>query len=147
MNGARLTLSVPAFRLLAAAWIVALVATLAALFIGEVMGKAPCTLCWYQRIAMFPLALILGVAALDGDRTGVRYGLPLALAGLAFAAWHSLLFAGVIPEAIKPCTRDGPSCSGPDMTLFGWLPIPYLALAAFAMIAALLTLSLRSNRQ
>ncbi len=93
------------------------------------MGKAPCALCWYQRIAMFPLVLILGVAALDGDRAWARYGLLLALAGLAVATWHSLLYAGLIPEPIEPCTRDGPSCSGPDMTLFGWLPIPFMALA------------------
>ncbi len=110
------------------------------------MGKAPCALCWYQRIAMFPLVLILGVAALDGDRAWARYGLLLALAGLAVATWHSLLYAGLIPEPIEPCTRDGPSCSGPDMTLFGWLPIPFMALAAFATIAILLTLSLRSDR-
>lgn len=48
---------------LALAFLIALVATLSALFIGEVLGKMPCTLCWYQRIAMFPLVVILGVAA------------------------------------------------------------------------------------
>ena len=44
------------------AWLIALTATVGALFIGEVMGRTPCVLCWYQRIAMFPLALILGLA-------------------------------------------------------------------------------------
>ena len=94
-----------------AAWVVALAATLGALFIGEVLGQAPCVLCWYQRIAMFPLALILGVAAFVGDGGVRRYALPLALLGGTVALWHSGLYAGLLPEAVAPCTREGPSCT------------------------------------
>ncbi|MDP3610351.1 MAG: disulfide bond formation protein B, partial [Rubrivivax sp.] len=61
---------------LSAAWAVALVSTFAALFIGEVMGMAPCQLCWYQRILMFPLAVILGMAAFGNDRRGAIYAMP-----------------------------------------------------------------------
>ncbi|KQQ86217.1 disulfide bond formation protein B [Aureimonas sp. Leaf324] len=120
-----------------AAWVVALVATLGALFVGEVMGQAPCVLCWYQRIAMFPLAVVLGIAAFRGDR-GVRvYALPLAIAGLAVAAFHALLYAGIVSEAIEPCGA-GPSCASADMTIFGGLPLPYLSVSAFAAITLLL---------
>lgn len=63
------------------AWLIALVSTLGALFIGEVMGKTPCVLCWYQRIAMFPLALILGIAVFLSDFSVRRYVLPLATIG------------------------------------------------------------------
>ncbi|WP_416358067.1 disulfide bond formation protein B [Aureimonas phyllosphaerae] len=120
-----------------AAWVVALVATLGALFVGEIMGQAPCVLCWYQRIAMFPLAILLGVAAFRGDR-GVRvYALPLALAGLAIAAFHGLLYAGIVSEAIEPCGA-GPSCASADMTILGGLPLPFLSLAAFVAITLLL---------
>jgi disulfide bond formation protein DsbB len=120
-----------------AAWVVALVATLGALFVGEVMGQTPCVLCWYQRIAMFPLAVVLGIAAFRGDR-GVRvYALPLAIAGLAVAAFHALLYAGIVSEAIEPC-RAGPSCASADMTIFGGLPLPYLSVSAFAAITFLL---------
>lgn len=117
-----------------AAFVVALGSTLGALFIGEVLGQTPCVLCWYQRIAMFPLALILGVAAFVGDRRVRRYALPLALAGGAVALWHSGLYAGLLPEAVAPCTREGPSCTDAAMTILG-LPIPYLSLAAFAGIS------------
>lgn len=124
---------------LQAAWVVALAATLGALFVGEVMGQAPCVLCWYQRIAMFPLAILLGIAAFRGDR-GVRvYALPLAVPGLGIAAFHSLLYAGVVPEAIEPCGA-GPSCASADMTILGGLPLPFLSLAAFAAIVLLLIL-------
>jgi disulfide bond formation protein DsbB len=145
MSGTAAPMSAASWRLLASAWLVALVATLSALFIGEVMGQTPCTLCWYQRIAMFPLAIILGIAALDGDLGGVRFGLPLALVGLAFARLAQL-YAGLVPETIQPCTREGPSCSDAEMTLLGWLRIPFLSLGAFLAIAGLLALTLPSNR-
>jgi len=124
------------------AWVVALAATLGALFVGEVMGQTPCVLCWYQRIAMFPLAVLLGIAAFRGDR-GVRvYALPLAVSGLGIAAFHSLLYAGIVPEAIEPCGA-GPSCASADMTILGGVPLPFLSLAAFAAIVLLLVLPYR----
>lgn len=125
---------------LAAAWTVAMIATLGALFVGEIMGQAPCDLCWYQRIAMFPLAVVLGIAAYRGDTGIVVYALPLTLAGALVAGFHSLLYAGLIPEGIEPCGA-GPSCASADMTILGSLPLPVLSLAAFAAILALLLLS------
>jgi len=131
-----------AWARLFAAWIIALAATAGALFIGEVMGQAPCHLCWHQRVFMFPLAVILAVATFRED-TGVwRYALPVAALGWLVAAFHSLLYAGIIPEAIKPCAATGPSCSGADMTILG-LPLPFLSLLAFTAIAALLIPSRR----
>ena len=80
------------------AWMIALAATLGAVFIGEVMGQAPCSLCWYQRTFMFPLAILLAVATYRSDTDVWRYALPLAAAGWAVAVWHMLLYAGVISE-------------------------------------------------
>jgi disulfide bond formation protein DsbB len=125
--------------LLACAFLIALTATLGALFIGEVLGQMPCTLCWYQRIAMFPLVPILGLSLWRDDGMARRYALPLVLAGLALAGWHSGLYLGIIPEVVAPCTKDGPSCSGPAQIIVG-LPIPYLSLAAFAAILVCLIL-------
>lgn len=121
---------------LLAAWLLAFGASLAVLFIGEVMGQAPCTLCWYQRIAMLPLALILGVAAWRGDLGIWRYALPIAGAGVLLAGFHSLVYFGIIPEAIAQCGA-GPSCTDAEMTIFG-LAIPVLSLAAFVGLVVLL---------
>lgn len=130
--------------LLLAAFLTALAATLGALFIGEVLGQMPCTLCWYQRIAMFPLVPVLAIGLWRGDAGAWFYALPLVSAGLAIALWHSGLYAGLIPETASPCTRDGPSCSNrAQMTIIG-LPIPYLSLGAFAGIA--LCLGLRKGK-
>ena len=120
-----------------AAWAVALIATLSVLFIGEVLGKAPCILCWYQRAFMFPLAGILAIAAWRAD-FGIRiYAIPLAIIGAGIALWHLGLFTGFIPEAVQPCTADGPSCTDENQLFLG-VPIPLLSLAAFAAIIFLL---------
>lgn len=120
-----------------AAWIVALAATLGALFIGEVMGQAPCVLCWYQRAFMFPLAVVLAVACARSDGGVWRYALPLAALGWLVAAFHSAQYVGLVPQAIEPC-GIGPSCTGADMTILGTIPIPFLSLGAFTAIAALM---------
>jgi len=120
-----------------AAWVLALVSTLAVLFIGEVLGQTPCVLCWYQRAFMFPLAVILGIAVWRSDMTIWVYGLPLALIGAAIALWHLGLYYGLIAESIQPCTASGPSCIDEGMVILG-LPIPLLSLGAFSAIAACL---------
>lgn len=127
------------------AWFVALAASLGALFIGEVMGQTPCVLCWYQRAFMFPLAIVLAVGAFRSDSGTWRYGLPLAVIGGGIALYHSLLYAGVITEALKPCGQ-GPSCTDAAMTIFGGLPLPFLSFAAFAAITILLLLTTRITK-
>ena len=119
------------------AWVVALISSLAVLFVGEVMGQVPCNLCWFQRAFMFPLAIVLGIANWQADTTVWRYALPLAIGGLLVAGFHSLLFAGAFPEHITPCSK-GVSCTSADMLVAGGLPLPYLSLAAFGVIAVLL---------
>jgi disulfide bond formation protein DsbB len=127
------------------AWAVALAATLGALFIGEVMGQTPCIMCWYQRAFMFPLAVILGVAAFRCDPTVWRYALPLTGFGALIALYHSLLYGGLITEALAPC-RQGASCTSADMTVFGQLPLPMLSLGSFLGIAILTLIAQRRTR-
>lgn len=132
--------------LLFGSWVLALVATLGALFIGEVVGQEPCILCWYQRICMFPLAAILFVAALRGDAAVWRYAMPLSVVGALLSAYHMAELAGIIPVALTPCTATGPSCSGSSMMILGLVPIPLLAFTTFAAITILLALSRRGER-
>ncbi|OGS99748.1 MAG: 2-oxoglutarate dehydrogenase [Gallionellales bacterium RIFCSPLOWO2_12_FULL_59_22] len=129
-----------AWTLIFAAWMVAAVSTLGALFFGEVMQLPPCVLCWYQRIFMFPLAIILPVGLFPYDRKVIRYALPLAAIGWLFAVFHLLLIAGVIPEDIRPC-KQGVPCSETVIEWFGFLTIPLLSVLAFSAILALLLLT------
>lgn len=123
--------------MLFAAWVIALGATLGALFIGEVMGQTPCQWCWYQRSFMFPLAVVLGVACYRSDAGVWRYALPLTGIGCLLSAYHNLVYFKIMDEALVPCSQSGPSCSSANMTILGGLPIPLLSLSAFAVIAAL----------
>ncbi len=118
-------------------WLVATIATLGALFFSEVMGVLPCVLCWYQRIFMFPLVVMLPFALFPLDRGVARYALPLALGGWLVALYHVLLVAGYIPERIRPCTQGVP-CSDLKVNWFGFVSIPLLSLLAFSTLIALL---------
>ena len=118
-------------------WIIACVSTLGSLFFSEIMEFAPCALCWYQRIFMFPLVFILLVGLFPFDKNIIRYALPLALTGWGFAFYHYLLYSGFIPESLQPCSQ-GVSCSETYIDLFGFLTIPMLSLISFTIIIVLL---------
>lgn len=123
--------------LLFIAWLVATASTLGALFLGEVMGYTPCVLCWYQRIAMFPLVLVLAVGLFPFDPRVVRYAMPLAVVGALLAMFHMALVAGWIPEGIKPC-QQGVPCSDVKVVWFGFVTIPLLSVLSFFAIVGLL---------
>jgi len=124
-------------QLLFAAWLIATIATFGSLFMSEVMERTPCVLCWYQRIAMFPLVIILAAGMLPPDTNCVRYALPLAVAGGLIALYHCMIYLGVIPESLQPCTQ-GISCRDADIHLIGFVTIPLLSLLSFILLIALL---------
>ncbi|GIX54926.1 disulfide bond formation protein DsbB [Sphaerotilus sulfidivorans] len=130
--------------LLMGAWLIAALATAGALFIGEIMLMVPCTLCWYQRIFMFPIAIILTIACFSEDRRGAVYAWALAAGGAVVAGYHTLLVAGWIPKSWLPC-QAGISCADQKLDILNGLQIPWLALAAFLLILILLTLFLRKT--
>ena len=126
-----------AWTLVFGAWLIAAMATLGALFMSEVMGFAPCVLCWYQRIFMFPLVLILALGLFPFDPKVLRYALPLAAIGLLVAGFHVLLTIGIIPESLTPC-RQGIPCKTIQIEWFGFVTIPLLSFLAFLTINGLL---------
>jgi disulfide bond formation protein DsbB len=129
-----------AWLLVFSAWVIAAAATLGAMFFSEIMELPPCLLCWYQRIFMFPLALLLPVGLFPFDPKVVRYALPLALVGGSIAVYHQLLVMGVVPESASPCTRGVP-CAEVQIEWLGFVTIPLLAVAAFTSIVVLLLLA------
>lgn len=132
------------WNLLFACWIVASASTLGSLFFSDVMGFAPCVLCWYQRIAIFPLVLILPMGLFPFDASAAKFALPLAVAGLLTAIYHNLLYAGLLPKSIQPCAQGVP-CTEKYIELFGFVSIPLLSLLALAGMTALLIIVMRRN--
>ena len=131
------------WMLLFACWLLVSGATLGSLFLSEVMELPPCSLCWYQRVFMFPLPIIMLMGLFPFDVKVVRYSLPLALGGCVVALYHSLLQLGIVSASAAPCSQDV-SCSTASLDLFGFLSIPMLSLLAFATVAALLVVLKRS---
>jgi disulfide bond formation protein DsbB len=118
------------------AFAVAAVSMAGSLYMSEVAGFVPCALCWYQRIAMYPLVVILGVAALRRDPGVARYAVPVAGIGAFLSLWH----IGVerlpgIPSG--SCSIDVP-CSLIYVERFGFVTIPTMALLGFLAILTLL---------
>lgn len=130
--------------LLYAAWLFALVGTIGSLFLSEVMLYPPCVLCWYQRVALYPLVVIIGVGIATRDSAVTRYALPLCLIGLVIAVYHNLLYYGFIPESITPCT-EGVPCNAKQLELLGFITIPLMSLVGFAAIAFCLFLARKKN--
>lgn len=114
------------------AWLVAVVTTLGSLYFSEIAHFTPCKLCWYQRIAMYPLSLTLLVAALRRDRRVGWYAVPLAAVGAAFAVYHTQLQA--FPRQHSGfCTTTEP-CTVRYVWEFGFVSLPFMALSAFVFI-------------
>ncbi|MDP1525168.1 MAG: disulfide bond formation protein B [Rhodocyclaceae bacterium] len=135
-----------AWLLLFLAWLVAATATLSALFLGEIVGLPICSMCWYQRIVMFPLAIILPIGLFpDLDRRLIRAGLALAVPGLLLALYHQGIVSGIVPERIQPC-RQGVPCSETVVSWFGFVTIPLLSIVAFTTLVVLLGAALYRSR-
>ncbi len=131
-------------RELMLAFVVAATATLGSLYFSEIADFEPCKYCWFQRIAMYPLAVIFGIAAWRRDH-GVRlYGFTLAGLGGALAAYHYLIQQ--YPElSSSECSVTVP-CTAAYVWEFGFISIPWMALSAFALIIVLLAIAHRNER-
>ncbi|OYD06167.1 disulfide oxidoreductase [Paludifilum halophilum] len=119
------------------AWVVALAALAGSLYFSEVAGFVPCKWCWIQRIFMYPLALLLGIACYREDRSIVLYAIPLSTAGGLVSLFHYLKQKVPWVGQISVCT-EGVPCTGEYINWLGFITIPFLALTAFVMITTLL---------
>ena len=122
--------------LLGLAWVVALAATAGSLYFSNVAGFAPCVLCWWQRIAMYPLVLVLGVATLSGDARAWRYAVPLTVAGFAIALYHITLQHQPALD-VGACAADVP-CTVRYVSVLGYVTIPGMAGASFLAVTGFL---------
>lgn len=115
------------------AWLVSIAATIGSLYFSEVRQFVPCALCWWQRIFMYPLVVVLGVATFRQDLQAWRTALPLALVGLGTSTYHYLIqkVPGIAPPA--SCAAGVP-CNVQYIDWFGFVTIPFLAGLAFAII-------------
>ncbi|MEQ1499880.1 MAG: disulfide bond formation protein B [Parcubacteria group bacterium] len=120
------------------------IAMAGSLFFSEVMNLPPCVLCWYQRIAMYPIVILVAIGIIRNDRKTYIPVLALALPGLVISIYHNLLYWKIIPESIAPCML-GVSCTTKFFEWFGFITIPFMGLIAFIIINMLAFASLKKN--
>jgi disulfide bond formation protein DsbB len=136
----RLRLAVAPFAL-PLAFVAAAIAMAGSLYLSEVVHLTPCRLCWYQRICMYPLVLLLGIAMVRRDLdTARRYLVPLAGVGALISAYHYQLERAPQQPTLS-CGLGEPSCSQPVLGVFGFVSVPFLALAAFLLIVTAVMLA------
>ncbi|WP_332629291.1 disulfide oxidoreductase [Halalkalibacter flavus] len=128
------------------AWITSLIATLGSLYFSQVRMYEPCTLCWYQRIFMYPLVIILIIGIIKKDATVALYSAVLSLIGIGLSSYHYAL------QKIPFFTQTAPACgrvpcTGQYINWFGFVTIPFLALTAFIIIFICSLLILRLSKE
>lgn len=119
------------------AWLVSLTATLGSLYFSEIREFVPCELCWIQRIFMYPLTILLGIAVFTDDWAVRKYVLPLTIIGGFVSLYHYLVQKVPGFAEIQPCAQGVP-CSGQYINWLGFITIPFLALTAFTLITILM---------
>jgi disulfide bond formation protein DsbB len=126
-------------------WITSLIATIGSLYFSEIRHFIPCTLCWYQRIFMYPLAVILGIAFYRNDKEIFRYTLPLALIGMVISGYHTLLQKIPYLQQFEMCTSGIP-CAKDYLNWLGFITIPMMAFVAFTIITICLIFLMRAKK-
>lgn len=118
-------------------FLLSLAGIIASLFYSQIAGYAPCTLCWWQRIFMYPQALIAFIALQKKDSSILSYLLPLSIVGIIFALYHMYIFYGGTP--LVACDLDNP-CNKQFVNVLGYLTIPSMSLTLFGSLILTQTL-------
>lgn len=127
-------------------WVVSLTATMGSLFFSEIRGYEPCELCWIQRIFMYPLVLILGVAYVQKNaRIAVTTAIFSVIGGAISLYHYGLQKVSFLSEIAPACGRV--SCTGEYINIFGFITIPFLALTAFILIAITSFMLLKASKE
>ena len=132
------------WSLIFGAWLISCVSMGGSLFFSEVMEFPPCILCWYQRIAMYPLVAIFMVGLFPLSKEVFKYSAPFVALGWLIALWHNLLHLGIIKEDLSPC-REGVSCSTVYINWMGFITIPLLSFVAFSLLGIILFIFYRRH--
>lgn len=132
-------------NLLFLSWLIACIAMMGSLFFSEVMQFPPCVLCWYQRIAMYPLVIIFLVGAVKSESTAFWYASPFVGMGWLIALYHNLLHYKIVPESASPCIQGVP-CSTVYINWLGFLTIPMLSMIAFTILGVTMFLLMKEMK-
>ena len=124
-----------------AAFVVAAIATGGSLFFSQIAGFPPCELCWFQRICMYPLSILLLLMAWNNDNRAARYLFPLPIVGAGVSIYHLLIENKVIKEPTACLASATGGCGTKWINELGYITIPTLALTGFLLLIGFLVLA------
>ncbi|ONK22906.1 disulfide oxidoreductase [Siminovitchia sp. FSL H7-0308] len=127
------------------AWAVAVIATLGSLYFSEIKQYEPCELCWYQRILMYPQAILLGIALVKKDYKAAIYTSVLSGMGVLLSFYHYLIQKVDFFSAYSPACGRVP-CTGEYINWAGFVTIPFLAFIAFTLIFSVSLILLKQSK-
>lgn len=127
-------------------FIVSATAMLGSLYFSEIAGWEPCRLCWYQRIFMYPIPIILGTSLIIKDKKNInRYVAVLSFFGILFAGYHYISQKVLMYFSTGICSTDRVSCFVEYFRMFGYINIPMMALTGFLIIFVLSLIDIKIN--
>ena len=127
------------------AWLPALTAMVGSLYYSEVAGFIPCTLCWYQRILMYPLTVIILAGIIRQDEHLPAYVLPLSVTGILVSSYHYMIQLGLLGHPLA--CEVGIPCNMRWVNYFGFVTIPFMALTAFVLITLIMGAMVWAEKQ
>jgi disulfide bond formation protein DsbB len=127
------------------AWVVATVTTLGSLYYSEHAGFVPCELCWYQRIVMYPLVIVLGVAWLRRDTKVWMTVLVFVVIGAPLSLYHWLVERVPAFAESSSCSVTAP-CTAPWFEKLGFVTLAWMAMSSFLLIGVLMACSIAGSR-
>ena len=122
-------------------FVISLAAIFGSLFFSEVMNFPPCSLCWYQRIFIYPVVLIILSGLYLGSKDTNKFLFPFILIGSLFSAYHNLVYYKII-KVIVPCSESAP-CTAEQLNYLGFITIPLLSLFSFVLLLVLNLIALK----
>jgi len=122
-----------------------LAAIFGSLFFSEIMKFPPCDLCWYQRILMYPVALIIFTGLYLESKDTLKFVAPLAWGGLLVSIYHNLVYYKII-QVIVPCNETAP-CTAQNINYLGFITIPLLSGTGFLFLVLLNLYSLNLQKK
>jgi len=117
------------------AFLISISAVIGSLFYSEIIGFEPCVLCWWQRVFLYPLVIIFGMAIWKKAPRAFLYAVPLTLLGALVASYHSYVSLG--GASLLPCTAVGEACSKVYVMAFGYVTLPFMGLTVALYILLL----------
>ncbi|MES1247056.1 MAG: disulfide bond formation protein B [Actinomycetota bacterium] len=129
-----------------AGFVVAAIATGGSLFLSQVAGFVPCEMCWFQRICMYPLSILLLFLAWHGDNRAARYLFVFPVVGSGVSIYHILIENHVVATP-SACEIGGAGCAVKWIDYFGYMTIPTLALTAFVLLIGFLALAVAGQEE